>query len=168
MGLRIEYIIVVFLMVVSSSLVLLQTHSVHPIESNASKELLFQNFSLIELGENGIAQQLSASLAIKDKRYFELDDINVTYQKTQHLLAKKARYEEKFIYLTDHVRLSRDDGVRFETKALTYSLVKGSISSHKPFVLEMNESRIAGDNLHYNLKSKRVWADNIEAKIIVE
>jgi LPS export ABC transporter protein LptC len=152
----------------SSSLFLLDTGSVDPIESNASTELIFENFSLIELNEEGVAQQLSGSFALKDKRYFALNDINVTYQKSHHLVAKQAHYQDKFIYFDDRVEIFREDGVHFETKGLSYALDRGSIQSPKAFSLEMNRSRITGEGLHYNLNSKRIWADHIHANIIFE
>ncbi len=168
MALRIEYMILLFLVVVLSSLFLLRPNSVHVVESNGTTELMFQQFTLMELDEQGVANQLSASLAVKDKSYFKLKDVNVSYQKSQHLLAKNARYEDKFLYLKDQVRIQRDDGLSFETEDLVYALSKGEIHTEKSFSIEMNQSRIGGEKLHYNLKSRRVFADKIEATIIFE
>ncbi len=168
MALRIEYMLLLFLAVVLSSLFLLRPNSVHVVESNSTTELIFQNFTLMELDEHGVANQLSASLAVKDKAYFKLSDVNVSYEKSYYLLAKNALYQDKFLYLNDRVHLEREDGLFFESEDLVYALSKGEVRTQKSFSIEMNKSKITGENLHYNLKSKRIFADKIEAKIIFE
>ena len=155
-------------MIVAFFLVTPNSKSILPIESNLSTELLFQNFSLVEMDEEGVKNQLNSSLAIKDKAYFKLNDINITYQKEHHLLAKNALYREDFVYLKDEVSLERTDGLRFTAHDLTYSIKEGSLHAKRGFTMDINKSHLVGENLHYNLKLKSFSADKIRAKIILE
>jgi len=169
MALRIEYMIILFLTVVSSSLLLLHPDSVEVKESNRTTELVFENFTLIELDERGISNRLSSALAVKDKHYFTLDDVNVSYQTTHELQAKHALYQDRTLYFEDRVRIYEVSGIQFETKDLRYQINEERVATPKPFVIEMRKgSEIRGENLSYNLARKAVSADRIHAHLILE
>lgn len=153
---------------VSSVIFLSKTESLKPIKATSTKELLFEDFSLVELNDTGIAHQIISSKAIKDKNFFTLSDINITYNQTQHLCAKEARYEEHSIYLKDDVILKRDDGIYFNSEHLKYSIQSKTLQIDSNFSLDINGSRIVGENLHYRLDKRSIFADNIRAKILFE
>ncbi len=170
MALRIEYIILLFLVVVLSSLFILRPDQVTQKESNMTTELVFESFTLIELNESGVTNRLSASLALKDKSFFKLSDVNVSYQNRYTLLAKDARYQAQRIYLNHDVRIEERNGSHFETQDLLYELKTGRVITHEPFVVKIPQGGgwIKGDNLNYNLKTKALLAEQIHAHLTLE
>ncbi|MCH9740130.1 MAG: LPS export ABC transporter periplasmic protein LptC [Epsilonproteobacteria bacterium] len=168
MVLRIEYVLLLAVALVFGVLLFQKPSDISAIESNSSKELTFKNFSLIEVTETGVSNQLVSSQAVKYKSHFELDDINISYQKNHHLLAKKAIYRDDFIYLNDDIILKRDDGIAFTTQKLEYSLKDKNIHTTNEFQIDINESSVKGENLRYDFKQKSVSADKIHAKIVFE
>ncbi|HHH20118.1 MAG TPA: hypothetical protein ENK86_06385 [Campylobacterales bacterium] len=165
MVLRIELFLLVGVGLVFALLLFQDASNVDAVESNSSKELSFKNFSLIEITPQGVENRLAASEAMKYRTHFELTDVNITYQNTQHLLAKRATYRDDFITLEDSVVLQRDDGFAFETSALAYSVPSKQLHNKVAFQIDMNESRIVGENLRYDFNEKNVSADRIRAKI---
>jgi competence protein ComGF len=106
MALRIEYIILISLTVVSIFIFIEKPVSIKVVESNSSEEVYFKNFMLLEVNEDGVANQLTASEGIKYRDSFKLSDINITYQKSHNLLAQKAIYVKDFIHLEGNIRSS--------------------------------------------------------------
>jgi len=165
MVLRIEYILILALAIITIFIIIEKPNSVKAIESNSSKEIYFKNFSLLEIDEKGIENQLIAKEATKDKNSFYLIDINITHKKIHNLLAKKAVYIKDFIYLEDDVWLKRDDGFSFWTNDLNYRIKDKIAYTNRGFIIDMNESKIYGKKLHYNLNTKKISAQNIKASI---
>ncbi len=152
---------------VSSVIFFSKTEDIKAVKSNSTNEFLFENFSLVELNDSGISHQIISSKAFKDKQFFTLSDINLTYNQTQHLCAKEARYEKNTIYLKDNVVLKRNDGISFNSEHLKYSVDTKKLQIDSNFSLEINGSNILGKNLNYSLRSRSISADNIRAKIIL-
>ncbi len=165
MALRIEYILLLALGVIAIFIFTKKPNSIKAIEANSSKEIYFKNFSLLEIDKNGIENQLIAKEAIKDKNSFYLMDINITHKKIHNLLAKKAVYIKDFIYLEGNVWLTRDDGFSFWTNDLNYRIKDKIAYTNRGFTIDMNESKISGNNLYYNLNTKKISAKDINASI---
>ena len=165
MALRVEYILILSIMVVGLFIFIEKPRSIKLIESNSTKELFFKNFSLLEIDENGVKNQLNAKEATKDKNSFYLIDINITHDKTDNILAKKAIYVKDFIYLKDRVILKRKDDFKFWTNDLNYRVKDKIAYTNRGFTLISNKNRINGTNLYYNLKTKEISAKDINASI---
>jgi len=168
MVLRAEYILLISLAILFGFIITQKPNSVMAIEANSTKEVYFKNFSLIELTQTGVENQLISSEAIKYKKGFHFKDINITYRNSHYLLAKKALYRENFIYLEDNISLRRNDGLFFKSDNLEYSLKEKVLRSNSDFKLDINGSIVQGNNLYYNLDTKRLTAQNIMAFINIE
>ena len=168
MVLRVESILIIGIGLVFALLLFQDESSVDAVESNSSKELSFNNFSLIEITPKGVENRLSAKEAIKYTTHFELQEINITYKNTQHLLAAKATYQDDFIYLDQSVLFKRDDGLVFRTEKLEYSIKSKKLYADESFYIDINGSRIAGKNLQYDLDDKNISAQKIRATIYLE
>ena len=167
MAVRIEFVLLVVLMIVFGFIFFSKTENIKAVKSSSTSELLFEDFSLVELNESGVSHQLISSIALKDRKFFTLSDINITYDQTQHLCAKEARYEDDTIHLKDDVILERDDGISFSSEHLKYLVDDEILHIDSNFSLEINGSLIVGENLTYSLDEKSISADNISAKIIL-
>ena len=166
MALRVEYILILSIMVVGVFIFIEEPKSIKLIESNSTKELFFKNFSLLEIDESGVKNQLNAKEATKDKNSFYLIDINITHDKTDNILAKKAIYMKDFIYLKDRVTLKRKGEFQFSTNDLNYRVKDKIAYTNRGFTLKVNQNRINGTNLYYNLKTKEISAKDINASIV--
>ena len=165
MALRVEYILILSIIVVGVFIFIEEPKNIKLIESNSTKELFFKNFSLLEIDENGVKNQLNAKEATKDKNSFYLIDINITHDKTDNILAKKAIYMKDFIYLKDRVTLKRKGEFQFSTNDLNYRVKDKIAYTNSGFILKINQNRINGTNLYYNLKTKEISAKKINASI---
>ncbi len=166
MALRVEYILILSIMIVGVFIFIEKPKNIKLIESNSTKELFFKNFSLLEIDENGVKNQLNAKEATKDKNSFYLIDINITHDKTDNILAKKAIYIKDFIYLKDKVILKRKkDNFQFSTNDLNYRVKDKIAYTNMGFTLKSNNNIINGTNLYYNLETKEISAKDINASI---
>jgi len=166
MVLRIEYILLISLVVLFGFIITEKPRNLKAIESNVSQEILFENFSLVELTEQGVENQLIASLATKYKGdRFEFRDINIT-EKEHIICAKEARYENKIIYLKDNILLKRADGLSFKADELRYNIKDKIAHIDSKFLLDINSSSyISGRELLYDFDKKEISANMINATI---
>ena len=95
MVLRIDFFLLIALVGLFGCIFMVEPTNVDAVESNSSKEVLFKNFSLIELNEEGISNQVISSEAIKYKAYFYLDDLNITYENIHYFKANNLLYDLK-------------------------------------------------------------------------
>ncbi len=166
MVLRIEYLLVVVLGLLLLSILGINPSSQEAKSSKGDKEIEFQNFSLYDIKKDEPLQTISASKMVKYQNYLAMENIDLKDENGYRLLSQKAIYEEEYIYMDKGVNILRDDGLKFSTKSLNYNVDTKDIRTVKPFVLEFNSSIIQGQNLVLNMNSKKITADNIEAKIV--
>lgn len=166
MVLRIEYLLALILIVLIVSVLGIRPSSQSAVHTTAEKEIVFENFSLLELKENNSAQKLFSSETTKYKDYLDLKDINLTDKNGHNILAREAIYMGDDIYMNKNIQLTREDGLTFSTESLNYNLKRKELQTFTPFDLDYNGSTIKGTNLKYNLKEKDIHASEIEASII--
>ena len=165
MVLRIEYLLFLGLVLLVLSILGINPSSQSAIQVSSEKEILFQNFSLVELKENVIGQQLSAVETIKYKTHLDFKEVDVSDELGHNIKAKQGIYKDNTVYMKENIRLTRKDGLVFTTENLNYNLKTKEMKTFSPFTLELNESRIKGTNLMFYLNTKEIRADNIEATI---
>ena len=165
MALRVEYILILSIVIVGFFIFIEKPKSIKLVETNSTKEFFFKNFSLLEIDESGVKNQLNAKEGTKDKNSFYLIDINITHDKRDNILAKKAIYKKDFIYLKDSVILKRKGEFQFSTNDLNYKVKEKIAYTDKKFTLKSNNNIINGTNLYYNLKTKEISAKDINASI---
>lgn len=165
MVLRIEYLLFLGLFLLFISILGINPTSQSAIHSTGEKEILFQNFSLVELKEKEVGQQLFAEETIKYKTHIDFKNIDFSNEDGHNIKAKQGLYRDNTVYMKDNIRLTRLDGLTFTTESLNYNLKTKEMQTFRPFILELNESRIKGTNLKFYIKTKEIRADDIEATI---
>jgi len=168
MGLRIEYLLLLVLLILGATLFWINPKSQLAISVKGDKEIAFQNFSFFDIKETDPSARVSASKMVKYEKYIALDNIDLQDESGYRILSQKAIYENDFVQMEQGVTLLRNDGLKFLTKSLNYNLKTKDIKTAKAFILEFNASTIQGENLALNMNSKIITADNIEAKIVLE
>ena len=168
MVLRVEYILLISLGILSFFIFIEKPNSIKSIESNSSKEALFRDFSLVEINKNGIKNELIASEAIKYKDSFEASYINITHEKIYHVLAKKAIYKKNLVYLEDNITLKKDNEMEFQTNSLKYNMKDKIAYTEDNFMMDINGSKIEGTHLKYDLDRGKISADSISASMVID
>ena len=165
MVLRIEYILLISLGVLSFFIFIEKPHSIKLIESNCSKEALFREFSLVDINQNGIKNELIASEGIKYRDYFEAKYINITHEKIYHVIAQKAIYIKNLVSLENNITLKKDNKMEFQTNSLKYNMKKKIAYTEDGFMMNTNGTTIRGTNLKYDLSIGKISADKIHASM---
>ena len=168
MVLRVEYILLISLGILSFFIFIEKPNSIDAKEANSSKEVLFQDFSLVEINQNGIENELKATEAIKYRDSLEAKDIDITHKKIYHIIAKKAIYEKNIVSIEDNITLKKDNEMEFKTDSLVYKIKEGIAYTKDGFEMDLNGSKIYGTNLRYSIKDENITADGINATILVD
>ncbi len=168
MVLRIEYLLILVLVILSLSFIGINPTSQSAIKSKGDKEILFQNFSLSEFKEDTLGKKIVAKEAIKYKTHFDLKDINLNDEYGNAILADEVSYKDGSVYMEKNVTLKSKEGLLFTTENIYYNLKDKLVKSTAPFTLDFNGSTIEGENLEYSMKSRDISADNIHASILLE
>jgi len=168
MVLRVEYILLISLGILSFFIFTEKPHNIKAIETNSSKEALFRDFYLVEINQNGIKNALRATEAIKYKNSFQAKDINITHNKIYHLFAQKAIYKKNIVSIENNITLKKDNEMEFQTDTLTYKMREEIAYTNDGFVIDINGSKIRGTHLKYNLKIGEISADKIKATLLTD
>ncbi|NOZ90194.1 MAG: LPS export ABC transporter periplasmic protein LptC [Epsilonproteobacteria bacterium] len=168
MVLRVEYILLISLGILSFFIFIEKPNSIDAKEANSSKEALFRDFSLIEINENGIENELKATEAVKYKESLEAENIDITHQKIYHIIAKKAVYKKNIVSIENNITLKKDNEMEFKTDSLIYNMKEKVAYTKDGFEMDLNGSKIYGSNLRYDLKQKDISADGINATMLVD
>lgn len=165
MVLRIEYLLVLALLLLGLSIVGINPTSqpaIHPIED---REILFQDFSLIEMKEEIVGQKVFAKETIKYKHYIAFKDINFTDEDGNNICAMEGLYKDKNLSIKKNISVKEKDGLSFIAENLNYNLKTKKLQTSTPFTLDINGSHIQGENLKFHMANKEISADKIIARI---
>ena len=165
MVLRVEYILLISLGILSFFIFIEQPNNIDAIESNSSKEALFRDFSLVEINQNGIENELKATEAIKYKNSLEARDINITHEKVYHVLAQRAIYKKNLLSIEKNITLKKDNEMKFQTDNLEYHIKEKIAYIKDSFIIDINGSKILCSHLRYDLNKGEISADGINATI---
>lgn len=168
MVLKIEYILIPITIILILSIIGINPSSKPATSSREDREVLFKNFYLFELKTDIEGKKVLADEAIKHTNYLDLREVNLSDENGHNILSTRAVYEDGAVFMKDDIKFTRNDGLTFATKDLSYDFKKEKIETFSSFILDFNGSRIKGDNLEYNMKVKNISADDIEASIILE
>ena len=135
------------------------------ISSKGEREVEFKNFYVYDIKEDDTGRQMHALEATKYKKYMSFKEVNLTDEQGHAIYSDKAQYKNDLLYMTNNVKVSREDGLDFFTDNLTYSLKTKEMRSEEAFLLEYNKSTIRGKNLELSVDDKYVSGDQIDASI---
>jgi len=166
MVLRIEYILMLALVILALSIIGINPTSQSAIKSAGDREILFQNFSLSEFKEDSLGKQILAKEAVKYKTHLDFKNINLKDEKGNRIIATDVRYKDNLVSMDKNITLISKEGLVFYTDNIYYKLKDKLVKSTTTFTLDFNGSRIVGENLEYSMKSKDISADNIHASIL--
>lgn len=135
------------------------------IHANGQKEVEFNTFTLYNIKQDNTGRILDAKRAIKYKEYMNFYDVNLTDELGHILLSDKAVYNNDTVYMSNNVKVSKDDAIRMFTESLNYTIPTQVITTQEPFLLEFNKSVVRGRKLELQLQKESISAYNVEASI---
>ena len=166
MVLKIEYILLVVFLILSLSMIGISPTSIPSSRVvNDDKEILFEEFSLVEVKERSLGQKLFAKEGIKYKTDLVFKEINLTDEQGNNIQASKGSYRDDTIAMENNISFRRYDGLTFVSEKLNYDIKSKLLESDRGFALDLNGSHIGGRNLIVHLNEKNISADRIEARI---
>ncbi len=168
MVLKIEYLLIIITLVLIVSIMEIHPTSKPAINTKGDKEVTFKDFSLFELKVDMQGKRVSAHEATKYTNYLDLKEVNLSDENGHNIFANRAIYEDNAVFMKGDIEFVRNDGLKFNTKNLSYDLKTEEIETFSPFILDFNGSIIKGDNLEYNMKGKEISADDIVASLLIE
>jgi predicted membrane protein len=108
MVLKIEYVLVLVVVVLIASILGINPSSKEAITSKGNQEVVFKDFALFEVNVNTSGRQIFAHEASKYTNYLDLKEINISDEHGHNILAKRAVYEDDTIFMKDDIQLSRN------------------------------------------------------------
>ena len=130
-------------------------------------ELELHNFTLYEVGLEGLKDIMVGKEGFRYKHRLEVNDINYTdsSRKLQNnLLADFGRYNNKnLITLEGNVRYHREDGLRFVSNKAIVHQQKETITTIGPFTMNRLADKVVGKDLFYDTKKGHSTAKQVTA-----
>jgi len=165
MAVRIEYLLMAIFAILIVSIFGFNPISKEAVSSKGEREVEFRNFSVYNIKEDDTGRQLHAVRAIKYKNYMDFEKVVLEDEQGHIIHSNKAIYEDDLLYMNEHVKVSRDDGVDFFTESLNYDLKEKRIATEEPFLLEFNQSVIRGKKLDFSVEGKIISGNEVDAHI---
>lgn len=153
-----------------SLFVFLEPEKIDKVSGEVIAQLEIEDFTLYEIDENGVTSVVSGSDAKQYVSHYEVENAHYIENKNklgEHLYADHARFEKDIAYLNDNVRYFREDGLSFESDKAIYNTKKEVLYVPDSFVLTQNENVVYGKELHYNSKTGKIKAEEIDANYYI-
>jgi len=162
------FFIIVSLVLLSILLLFRPTPVTQTIEDNADiAELELRNFTLYELGVDGLKEIMIGRYGFRYGDRIEVEDIDYTNSSKEHrnnLQADFGIYNNKdLITLEGNVRYYREDGMKFKTDTALINKKDESITAVGPFTLHKESDNAHGTDLFYDSKNGLIKAKNVTA-----
>ena len=165
MGVRIEYFLLLSLVLLLVSIMGINPISQEAFSPTDDKELRFENFVLSQIREDKVGEKISAIEATKYKEHLDIKNLNFNDSLGATITAKRGVYKDNMIYMTEDVYYRNEEGLRFLTESLNYDFRHKNVKTMSPFALDYNKSKFFGKQLELNSLNQEISADKIKARI---
>jgi hypothetical protein len=165
MGLKLEFLLVVLIVLTSVVTMSVKLRTQHPDDTGAQKELEFTNTTFTEVttqkregvafGVHGVRS--AGILRVKSLRYHN-DTIDL-------LLADTGTYRGDHLYLDGNVTLHQRDGFDYWTEHAYYDKKKAILYATSPFIATKGKNRIDGKSMAYHTVKKVLRAISVDAVV---
>ncbi len=169
MAVNVNYFFIFIALVLAAMLLFFQPDPVRQtIEDNAQvAELELRNFTLYELGVDGLKDIMIGRYGFRYPDRIEVEDIDYTdstRQQRNNLQADFGVYDNKdLITLEGNVRYYREDGMKFRSDKAVINKEDESIHAVGPFTMTRGSDSFVGTDLYYDSKQGRTEAKSVTA-----
>ncbi len=166
MALRIEYIIVLFIVLtILFSLSFNTKKEEEVIAIAAKKDLQFQDTIFREVDKNSTISSAFAVQGIRINNTLKLKNIKFSNSDIKYIIGNTGTYKGDIITLNGDVKMLAANGFYCETQSASYDKNKKILDILKPFSAHMDKNRLLGDTLRYFLDKKMISVENPQATI---
>jgi hypothetical protein len=163
MGMRIEWMVVMMILVMTGASYLLESRSNASKQTAFAKEFEVYDSQTIEVGKDGVESRLDAVYALRERGELKLSYPVFRSTTTQNLSAQKGRQVGDKIFLDENVSLLQKNGYLYEGEHAVYDKQKEILLVTSPFVAYIDKNVIRGSDLSYDLKNKIATAKTVHA-----
>ncbi len=135
-------------------------------DNNDTAMLELHNFKLYNIGLDGLDMMLQGSYAERYSNRYEIHDLNYTNnsaQEQQKMIATRAMYQDKTLYLNGNVVYKKGNNFMFTSDEAQYDEKTKNASTTGKFELKSSDGIFSGYELQYNSESEKVKAKTITA-----
>ncbi len=168
---KLTHFFILLLLFSVSLLIFLQPEAYTKSMDGRVAQMEIEDFSVYELTTKGVKSVLSGTVGRQFSTHYEVENAHYVENKkriSEHLYADTGRFEKSVAYLDKNVRYFREDGLSFESDHAVYNTKEELLYVPKRFVLTHNENVVYGKELHYNVKSGKISAKNVDASYYLE
>lgn len=165
MGIKLEYIIFIFIGLVLISFFLIEIEPKAHIEKSHTKELTFIDTRFIEVDTDKILGLAHSRYGEYEKKALALEGITYHTDSVNLLQAKKGIYRGDDIYLEGNVTLNQKVGFDYTAQKAVYNKKSEILRINSPFKAFLRDNVIRGESLVYDLKKKEAVGYNVNAVV---
>ena len=169
MAVNANYFFILITILLASILLLFKpTPVTNTIEDNVEvAELELRNFTLYELGIDGLKEIMIGRYGFRYGDRIEIEDIDYTNSSQDHRNNMQADFgiynNKNLITLEGNVRYYREDGLKFRSDLAVINKNDESITAVGPFTMEKNTDKAHGTDLFYDSKNGITKAKDVTA-----
>ncbi len=165
MGLKIEYIIIVFIIAILAIASIVKLENKKLVNNMSTKEVEFINTTFTEVDTNKTIGIAYGTKGIRDNSILTVENFRYHSDSVKLLRSDEAIYKLDKIYLNNNVILNKELGHNCYSEHAMYDKTLEILHITSPFKAEMDNDVSFGTYLRYYLKRKEMFATNVSAII---
>ena len=163
MGIKLEYILIVTIIVTVFTATTIKLTSNET--KNSTKELEFLDTTFIEVDTQKMYASLYTPKGVRKNGILSLTKIKYSTPTIDSLLANTGKYKDNILHLDGNVILTEISGSTYKTEHAIYDQRKEILTVTSPFVAYMDKNIFKGASLIYNAITKEANATMIDAVV---
>lgn len=165
MVLRLESVLMLLIVVLLLGAGMVKLHNENAMTSAVTKDLEFHDVTLTEVDTKHIKSHLFAAYGEHSSGVLRLKEIAYTTSSISYLYANRATYHKNRIVLEGNVSFAQKNHFKYVTQSAVYDTQENVLSIVSAFSATMNQNRIDGSAVQYDLDKKVLAAQKIHATI---
>lgn len=129
------------------------------------------SFIMYELNEKGLKTLMTGDKTLKYEDRYTVDTIDFTDQSKgfiSNMKADRGLYKEDIVNLNGDIRYVREDGLMFQSEAMTYNTTTAVANTTSSYTASKNKSTMTGTSLEYHSIPNTMKSKNIVIKYQLE
>jgi hypothetical protein len=165
MGIRIEFILSVFILTVVLGAFNIELDMPLIKEEVFTKELSFTDTTFREVDKNALQEIAYGTEGLRDAGVLTLYNVKYATEKIESLVAKKAMLKGEILYLEGNVVFLDKEGYLCKTEKASYHQTNEILTINTPYVSIKGRTKILGETLRYELAKEEIYSTSIDAVI---
>lgn len=125
------------------------------------------DFTMYELTPKGLETIMLGSRGARYSDRYVVKDMDYTDNSKKYIaniVADLGIYKNEIVTVTGHVVYTREDGLTFKSKKVTYNKKTADVISDTNYIAYLDDNVVTGDFIKYNNITKKIYSKNVVAK----